>query len=80
MATKKALGRGLDALVPEEAIAAAGNGVEEAAKTVTRYASVIEIAASIRDATVGMSATEAQKAMRMMIRLCQFQLDNGYLG
>ncbi len=77
MATKKQrLGRGYASLIPQKTIAA-----EEPKKAPPPvHPAVSGAALLIADATRGMDASDAETMLHMIIRLCQFQLENGYVG
>ncbi len=76
MATKKkALGRGLSALIPAQTVVS-----EEPKKAPPVHPAVSVAALLIADATRGMDKDDAETMLHMIVRLCQFQLENGYRG
>ena len=80
MAAKRGLGRGYASLTPEQTIVAEKQKQEQEEIKPPVTPSISEAAMCIADATFGMEKSDAEAMLRMIMRLCRFHLDNGYLG
>ncbi len=74
----KALARGLDSMIPAQTLGAAEP--KETPPSPRVHPAVTNAANLIADAKRGMNEKDAETMLRMIIRLWQFHLDNGYLG
>ncbi len=80
MATKKkALGRGLDALVPEEVIAAAEKEIAPTDEQIVGSA-IGKVAMILNESIPAIDEHHVERMLRMIISLCQSELRGGYHG
>ncbi len=64
-------------MIPEKTTSAAE--VKEATPPLLANPAVINAASLIANATRGMDDEDSKTMLHMIVRLCQFHLDNGYL-